>query len=152
MQRAGKTAKSLSMKYPLTVIVVAALTVIALSGIISRRSVNESVSLRFVCLTNIPTIGTRALILVSNRTEDVVSCPGYGYLGPGESIALGFPIPAGIHPWRASLCWQSQRLSRFDEIMNDLRYRFEVACGEPEYHRPQWLPLARLSYSSKIPR
>ena len=116
------------------------------------RTADKAVHFQFVCLTNAPGMAPQALIKITNRTHDIISCPGYGYLDAGESVTLPFDIPPGKGPWRASLLWQCQDLSRFDETMNGARDRLLEAFGAPQMHRDAWLPLAHISYSSEIQR
>lgn len=116
------------------------------------RTADKAIHFQFVGLTNAPGMVPKALIKITNRTHNIISCPGYGYLGGGESVTLPFDIPPGKGPWRASLQWQCQDLSRFDEIMNEARDRFLVAFGVPHMHRDPWFPLEHISYSSEIQR
>jgi len=137
----------------------AALLIAAVLGLLclsfavwNRRATNQAVRVEFVCLTNAPNIGPRALLKITNRTPHEIAAQYYGYLEPGESGVVPCSIPAGTGPWRASVRWQRRDPSQFEERMNGLRDRLVVALGGRQMHRDPWLPFSRVSYSPDIQR
>ena len=137
----------------------AALLIAALLGVLcfclvmwNRRAAGQAVRVEFVCLTNVPGTGPRALLKITNLTPHEIIAQNAGYIEPGESGAALYDIPTGRGPWRASVAWQRRDLTRFEERMNGLRDRLVVALGRPQMHRDPWLPWQRVSYSPDIPR
>ena len=136
----------------------AALLVLAVLGALCgswvgwrHQTADEAVGVQFVCLTNIPGDGPRALFNVTNRTVDLIGVPGYGHVGPGESVTLPLLVPPGTSPWRVSVQWQCLEPGWFGYTMNGLRRRVEDALGAPR-HVDAWFPPMRVSTSPEIQR
>ena len=117
-----------------------------------RHAASQAVRVEFVCLTNVPGLGPRALLKVTNLTPDLIIAANCGYLGPNESHTGLFNIPAGTGPWRASVMWQRREFSQFEILVNRSLDELVVAFGRPRYHRDPWLPLDRVSHSAEIQR
>ena len=136
-----------------TLLIAVVLGVLCLSFVVwSRRAANQAVRVEFMCLTNVPGMGPRALLKITNHTPHEILAQYYGYLEPGESGVAPCSIPLGTGPWCASVRWQHRDLSRFEERMNVLHDQFVVALGGRQMHREPWLPLSGVSYSSDIQR
>ncbi len=136
----------------------AALLILAVLGLLcvtfvlwGRQTPDEAVFVQFVGLTNIPSLGPRALFNITNRTDTLIGIPGHGHVGPGESVTLPFLISTGTSPWRVSVPWQCLDLSWFDVSMNRLRRRVEDVFGVPRYV-DAWFPRMRVSNSPEIQR
>jgi hypothetical protein len=134
-------------------LIAAVLGMLCLSFLVwNHRPANQAVRVEFVCLTNVPGTGPRALLRITNLTPHEILAQYYGYLEPGESGVAPCSIPAGTGPWRASVRWQRRDLRQFEERMNGLHDGLVVALGGRQMHRDPWLPLSRVSYSPDIPR
>jgi hypothetical protein len=120
-------------------------------GFWARETPTEAVGVQLVCLTNIPSLGPRALFNITNRTDALIGIPGHGHVSPGESVTLPFLIPAGTSPWRVSLAWQCLDPSWFDLSMNRLWRRVQDAFGTSRSVDARF-PSMRISYSPEIQR
>jgi hypothetical protein len=116
-----------------------------------RRAPTHAPGIEFLGMTNVPGVGPRALLKVTNLTPDLIICTD-GYLGPGESATGLYTIPAGAGRFRLAVHWQRRDLNKFEVRMNTLRARTAEAFGSPQYHRDPWLPLSRIAYSPEIQR
>lgn len=134
-------------------LIAAVLGVLCLSFVVwNPRAANQAVRVEFVCLTNVPGMGPRALLKITNLTPHEIAAQNYGYLEPSETGVALYSIPGGTGPWRASVVWQRRDPSRFEEQMNGLHDRLVVALGGCQMHRDPRLPLSRVSYSPDIQR
>jgi hypothetical protein len=136
----------------------AALLILAMLGALSMSAVlwqrhrpEDEVCVQYVCRTNIPNLGPKALFNISNRTDRLIGVPGHGHVGPGESVTLPFDIPPGTGSWRVSVEWQCLELSFFDVFMNRSRWRVEEALGRPRYV-DAWFPSMQVSQSPEVAR
>lgn len=106
----------------------------------------DRISAGFICLTNHSTGGLAALLRVTNQSDHVVWCEGYGFLEPNESCNARVSLFTSNDSDRILVRWQCTDFSNFDGFMNSMRRRAQVLGVKPL--RP-WFPLVR---TLEIPR
>jgi hypothetical protein len=131
----------------------AALGTLCLSVVLwNRQAADRAVRVEFVSLTNVPGRGPQALLKITNLTSHEIAAQDYGYLGAGESGVLRYGVPGGTGPWRASVRWRRQDLSRLEERVNGWHDQLLDALDGSHMHRDSWLPFWQVSRSPDIQR
>jgi hypothetical protein len=106
----------------------------------------DHISADFICLTNHPAGYLAALLRVTNQSDHIIWCEGYGFLEPNESGNAEVPLFASNDSDPVVMRWQCSDFSNFDSFMNSMRRRAQVLGVKPL--RP-WFPLVR---TLEIPR
>ncbi len=104
----------------------------------------DHISADLICLTNHPPGYLAALVRVTNQSDHVIWCRGYGFLVPGESgdaLITSIDSISSIDSDRIQVRWKCADPSKFDAFMNRMRRRAEVLGIEPLLN---WFPLTRV--------
>lgn len=99
----------------------------------------DRLSVKFLVMTNVPSLGPRALLEGTNNTKNLIICEGFGYLEPGGSGIWSISVPEGERAWRARVKWQRREMTSLDVLMNRLYWHDRVGClgtSTRGFHQP----------------
>ena len=131
------------LKLTLVIIACAGAILALMLGYGRSQHQGDHISADFICLTNHPAGYLAALLRVTNQSDHIIWCEGYGFLEPNESCNARVPLFASNDSDRILVRWQCNDLGKFDAFMNRMRRRVEVFGVKPL--RSPWFPPMQVS-------